>query len=272
MYRSSVRRPAFLALSVTLAMVVTFVAMVATGQAHTWRYRGQIRPANKRIEVEAVYDKRDFRAMLASDADRYSGYNLILGELADGPLHYHSNRGPSREIEPGLHGRGLAEIHDRNARRDGVAGRGCAICCMDDAESGGIASTSYWFNTRRLPDVSQVHEYLDSLDETGKVLSVDTALCRHLGSYGVQPDMVMGHSLGEYGALVAAGSLTFEAALEAVQRMAGERRSLAVLGDSQNRSTTLRIAALFAHFEQKETEETETSPQTRRGGPLPSHG
>jgi predicted RND superfamily exporter protein len=47
---------------------------------------------------------------------------------------------------------------------------------MDDAESAGIASTSYWFNTRRLPDVSQVHEYLDSLDETGKVLSVDTAI------------------------------------------------------------------------------------------------
>ena len=31
-----------------------------------------------------------------------------------------------------------------------------------------------------------------------------------------QPDLVMGHSLGEYGALVAAGALTFDAALEAV--------------------------------------------------------
>jgi hypothetical protein len=47
---------------------------------------------------------------------------------------------------------------------------------MDDAESGGIASTSYWFNTRGLPDVAEVHEYLDSLDETGKVLSLDTAI------------------------------------------------------------------------------------------------
>lgn len=47
---------------------------------------------------------------------------------------------------------------------------------MDDAESGGIASTSYWFNTRKLPDVSRAHEYLDSLDETGKVLSVYTAI------------------------------------------------------------------------------------------------
>jgi predicted RND superfamily exporter protein len=46
---------------------------------------------------------------------------------------------------------------------------------MDNAESGGITATSYWFNTGRLPDISRVHEYLDSLPETGKVLSVDTA-------------------------------------------------------------------------------------------------
>ena len=48
------------------------------------------------------------------------------------------------------------------------------------------------------------------------VLTVDIALTKLLGEYGIAPDMVMGHSLGEYGALVAAGALTFEAALEAV--------------------------------------------------------
>ena len=47
---------------------------------------------------------------------------------------------------------------------------------MDDAESGGITATSYWFNTSKLPDVADVHEYLDSLPETGKVLSLDTAI------------------------------------------------------------------------------------------------
>ena len=36
-------------------------------------------------------------------------------------------------------------------------------------------------------------------------LTVDTALLRLLAAYGVLPDMVAGHSLGEYGALVAAG-------------------------------------------------------------------
>src|SRR5208337_3514930 len=48
------------------------------------------------------------------------------------------------------------------------------------------------------------------------VLTIDLALTRLLAAYGIQPDMTMGHSLGEYGALVASGSLTFEDALSAV--------------------------------------------------------
>ncbi|MGD8320650.1 MAG: type I polyketide synthase, partial [Gemmatimonadota bacterium] len=48
------------------------------------------------------------------------------------------------------------------------------------------------------------------------VLTVDTALARLLHAYGVEPDMVMGHSLGEYGALVAAGAMDFGDALTAV--------------------------------------------------------
>ncbi|TMS00284.1 type I polyketide synthase [Nonomuraea basaltis] len=60
------------------------------------------------------------------------------------------------------------------------------------------------------------------------VLTVDAALTRLLEAYGVRPDMVMGHSLGEYGALVAAGSLTFEAALEAVSARGHEMATLEV--------------------------------------------
>ena len=48
------------------------------------------------------------------------------------------------------------------------------------------------------------------------VLAADIALTRLLAAHGVAPDLVMGHSLGEYGALVAAGSLSFAEALEAV--------------------------------------------------------
>ena len=60
------------------------------------------------------------------------------------------------------------------------------------------------------------------------VLTVDAALTRLLGAYGIAPDLVMGHSLGEYGALVAAGALSFEAALEAVSARGREMASLKV--------------------------------------------
>ena len=60
------------------------------------------------------------------------------------------------------------------------------------------------------------------------VLTADAALTRLLASYGIEPDMVMGHSLGEYGALVAAGALTFGAALEAVSARGREMASLSV--------------------------------------------
>ncbi len=63
------------------------------------------------------------------------------------------------------------------------------------------------------------------------VLTSDLALTTLLGTYGVRPDMVMGHSLGEYGALVAAGAMTFDAALEAVSARGHEMTTLSV-GDN----------------------------------------
>jgi acyl transferase domain-containing protein/acyl carrier protein/NAD(P)-dependent dehydrogenase (short-subunit alcohol dehydrogenase family) len=54
------------------------------------------------------------------------------------------------------------------------------------------------------------------------VLATETSIARLLGTYGIFPDMVMGHSLGEYGALVAAGSLSFAEALRAVAARGSE--------------------------------------------------
>jgi malonyl CoA-acyl carrier protein transacylase len=48
------------------------------------------------------------------------------------------------------------------------------------------------------------------------VLTCNVALLRMLADYGYQPDMVVGHSLGEYAALVAAGVMPFEDALRVV--------------------------------------------------------
>ncbi len=54
------------------------------------------------------------------------------------------------------------------------------------------------------------------------VLATETALLRLLGAYGITPDMAMGHSLGEYGALVASGAITFEEALRSVSARGNE--------------------------------------------------
>jgi amino acid adenylation domain-containing protein len=48
------------------------------------------------------------------------------------------------------------------------------------------------------------------------LLAVEVALARLLGSWGVRPRAMLGHSLGEYAAAVLAGVFTFEAALELV--------------------------------------------------------
>ncbi len=63
------------------------------------------------------------------------------------------------------------------------------------------------------------------------VLSMDTAMSRLMGEFGIEPDMVMGHSLGEYGALVSAGVLTFAEALEAAAAR-GREMSKVSLGDN----------------------------------------
>jgi acyl transferase domain-containing protein/NAD(P)-dependent dehydrogenase (short-subunit alcohol dehydrogenase family)/acyl carrier protein len=77
------------------------------------------------------------------------------------------------------------------------------------------------------------------------VLAADLALTKLLGAYGVAPDMVMGHSLGEYGALVAAGALTFEHALEAVSARGREMSSIHVQDNG-------KMAAVLAPIEEIE--------------------
>jgi len=52
---------------------------------------------------------------------------------------------------------------------------------MDDFDrefegSAGFTATSYWFNTYQLEQAGLIHNYLDGLPETGKVLSISTAM------------------------------------------------------------------------------------------------
>jgi acyl transferase domain-containing protein len=77
------------------------------------------------------------------------------------------------------------------------------------------------------------------------VLAADIALTRLLAAFGVAPGMVMGHSLGEYGALVAAGCLSFAEALEAVAARGREMTRVSMADNG-------RMIAVFAPLEEIE--------------------
>ena len=61
------------------------------------------------------------------------------------------------------------------------------------------------------------------------MLAADIALCRLLEQFAIRPDMVAGHSLGEYAALVAGGMLGFAEALLAVSARAREMSGVQVV-------------------------------------------
>ncbi|MGB2602719.1 MAG: SDR family NAD(P)-dependent oxidoreductase [Candidatus Sulfotelmatobacter sp.] len=77
------------------------------------------------------------------------------------------------------------------------------------------------------------------------VLATDLALTRLLAAYGIEPNFTMGHSLGEYGALVAAGGLPFIDSLEAVSAR-GRGMTQVAMDDNG------RMAAVFAPPEEIE--------------------
>ena len=60
------------------------------------------------------------------------------------------------------------------------------------------------------------------------LLTANVALLRLMGKFGFSPDFVIGHSLGEYAALVASGVLTFTEALEVVSARGREMSRIKV--------------------------------------------
>ncbi len=74
------------------------------------------------------------------------------------------------------------------------------------------------------------------------VLSMDVALARLLGEFGFAPDLVMGHSLGEYAALVAASVLPLADAIEAAAARGREMTKVTLADNGQ-------MAAVMAPIE-----------------------
>jgi malonyl CoA-acyl carrier protein transacylase len=105
--------------------------------------------------------------------------------------------------------------------------------------------TSYVFVDRQ--DAEAVKQAEEDLKQTPitqpALLTMDTAMARLLGEYGFEPDMVMGHSLGEYGALVAAGVLTLAEGLEAAAAR-GREMSRVSFGDNGGMAAVMAPAGV----------------------------
>ena len=88
----------------------------------------------------------------------------------------------------------------------------------------GRSLTSYLFVDSDDPAVLKKaeRELMQTAITQPAMLTLDIAMMKLLATYGVHPDMVMGHSLGEYAALVAAGVMPFSEALEAAAARGAE--------------------------------------------------
>jgi len=99
-------------------------------------------------------------------------------------------------------------------------------------------------------DAAAVAKAEDDLRQTAitqpAVLTVDLALTRLLAAYGITPDFTLGHSLGEYGALVASGAIPFADALEAVSARGRGMTQVAMTDNG-------RMAAVSAPLEEIES-------------------
>ena len=81
------------------------------------------------------------------------------------------------------------------------------------------------------PGLSQAEQFArlqDTAISQPATLAVDIGILRLLAGFGVFPDMVAGHSLGEYAAVVASGIMSFEDALVAVSARGREMAAVKI--------------------------------------------
>ncbi|HYS40102.1 MAG TPA: acyltransferase domain-containing protein, partial [Pseudonocardiaceae bacterium] len=141
-------------------------------------------------------------------------------------------RGPRAKVAFLYTGQGSQYINmlDVMRRREPVVARAFARADAVLAPLLGKPLTEFIFIDYTDPDaVARLEQLLLQTEITQPaVLATDLALTGLLATFGVTPDLVMGHSLGEYGALVAAGAMSFEDALVAVSARGAEMANVSV--------------------------------------------
>jgi [acyl-carrier-protein] S-malonyltransferase len=123
-------------------------------------------------------------------------------------------------------------------------GRALAEQCSECREVFEEADAALGFPLSRLCFEGPEEELRRTENTQPAILTVSVAVARLLGTHGIRPDYVAGHSLGEYSAHVVAGTFSFADAVRIVQRRGrymqmavpvGEGAMAAVLGADAGR-------------------------------------
>jgi len=93
------------------------------------------------------------------------------------------------------------------------------------------ADDSLGFSLTKLCFEGPDEELMKTYNTQPAILTASTACCRILAAEGLQPDIVAGHSLGEYSALVAAGALSFADAVRTVRKRGQYMQEAVPLGE-----------------------------------------
>lgn len=79
------------------------------------------------------------------------------------------------------------------------------------------ANAALGFDLTNIAFNGPIERLKETLNTQPAIVMVSIALFRVLDSFGVRPEVVAGHSLGEYSALIAAGSITFRDGIQLVR-------------------------------------------------------
>jgi len=136
-----------------------------------------------RVEVENRFidnfkdDTEIYRGLMAIDRELGGTMplDIILDAPAQLPLAAEASTGVAGEFDDDFDDDFDDEFDDEFSD-DFEEDFGADLGSADTDESVDLGSTSYWYNTFRLKQVEAVHDYLESLPEIGKVLSMSTTL------------------------------------------------------------------------------------------------
>ena len=106
--------------------------------------------------------------------DRELGGTTPLDVIIDAPAELPEPEPVGPVIDVSGDSPGTAAEHRSTTEDELAAEFGIDFEAEYGDEAGGITATSHWFNHRHIGEVARIHDYLDGLPETGKVISLIT--------------------------------------------------------------------------------------------------